>query len=481
MKTIYNKFLWATLGILMTLFNSGCKKEKLSPVPGTTLPESLAFSTPDRIRNEVFGVYSAAKNGNFLGGRGIVYNDVRGEDWLNITGNGVTATGVWNFSINSSDNQVENFWSTGYATINRANVVLEGIDANAALLSPSVANNYRGEVRFARAISYFYLLNLYGRKPYNADGGVSPGIPLRLKAYKKASDTASMARSTVAQVYDQILADLNFAEQNLPLTYGTATDSNLVRAHRNAAIAFKSRVYLHMGKYPEVITEANKLIPLTAPYQAATGVANRLESDITTVFRSFTSSANRETFFAFPMTQTNAPGTQNGLALYHNAEFALNPSGILGNAQLGPDDVRRKNFVVNTTAPFRYSKYNDDNNNYVQIIRYAEVMLNLAEALARLNPAVDARAVQLLNAVHKRSDPATTLAPATQQELIDMILTERRIELLGEGLRSLDIMRQVIPFPAKGAVSAVPPSSVSYVWPIPASELIYNKLMVPNQ
>ncbi|NBY24714.1 MAG: RagB/SusD family nutrient uptake outer membrane protein [Chitinophagaceae bacterium] len=64
--------------------------------------------------------------------------------------------------------------------------------------------------------------------------------------------------------------------------------------------------------------------------------------------------------------------------------------------------------------------------------------------------------------------------------MINAILTERRIELLGEGFRSLDIMRQVIDFPGKASVSSVPSSSLSYVWPIPASELQLNPLMVRN-
>jgi hypothetical protein len=120
-------------------------------------------------------------------------------------------------------------------------------------------------------------------------------------------------------------------------------------------------------------------------------------------------------------------------------------------------------------------------NNYVPILRYAEVMLNLAEALARQSAGVDARALALLNAVRQRSDATVTFAPATKDDLINLILTERRIELLGEGFRSLDIMRQNINFPAKGSVGAVPTSSVSYVWPIPASEMLLNPLMVRNQ
>ena len=456
---------------------TSCKKEKLSPIPQTSLSDAVAFSSPDRIRQQVFGVYSAAKSGQFLGGRSIVYNEVRGEDWLNITNNGVTALGVWNFSIVSSDNQTENQWSAGYAAINRANVVLEGIDANPTVIPQTLANQYKAEARFMRAVSYYYLANLYGRRPFTADNGASLGIPLRLTAAKSNAGT-DLVRAPMSEVYNQIIADLNYAETNLPLTYGTSADSNLARAHRNSAIAFKTRVYLSMGRYADVITEANKIVPTSAPFVAPTGVQHRLMPSILTPFRTFTSNGNQESIFALPMSQNSAPGTQNGLASYWNAEFALNPSGAL--SLLGASDARRTNFVVAGTN-VRYSKYNDDNNNYVQVMRYSEVLLNLAEALARTSTTPDVRAIALLNAVRQRSEPATVLAPATQQALIDAILLERRLEFLSEGLRSLDIMRLNQTFPAKGSVSAVPPTSLSYVWPIPASEILYNKLAVQNQ
>lgn len=454
-----------------------CNKGKLTPPPQTNLSPNDAFSTPTRILQEVMGVYSGIKSGQFLGGRAIVYNDVRGEDWLNITGNGVTAVGVWNFSITSTDNQTENMWNAGYQAINRANILLKGIDDNPSVISTALANNYRGEARFCRALSYFYLLNLYEKKPFNADAGASPGLPLRITAYT-TPEGAAMSRSTVAQVYAQIIEDLNFAETNLPASYAGTNDSNVVRAHKNSAIALKTRAYLHMGRYADVITEANKIVPLVAPFQAPVGgVRHRLSATFTPVFRS--PYTDLESIFSMPMLNTNGPGTQNGLALYHNAEFALNPSGIMADANWKAADARRT-LIVGTAAPFRYSKYNDDNNNYVAILRYAEVMLNLAEALARTNPAVDARAVALLNAVRQRSDATTTFAPATQADLINLILNERRIELLGEGFRSLDIMRQYITFPAKGSVAAVPNTAQAYVWPIPASELLYNSQMTTN-
>lgn len=467
--------------LLIAVIGTGCKKENLSPIPQTALSDATSFSSPQRIAQQVFGVYSSIKSGQFLGGRALIYQDVRGEDWINVTTNGVTAFGVWNFSITEGDNQVENFWASGYAAINRANVVLEGIDANPTVIPTALANQYKAEVRFARALSYFYLQSLYARRPFNADNGASLSVPLRLTA-NKSSEGASVARATQTAVFNQILEDLNYAETNLPATYGTANDSNVVRAHKNAAIAMKMRVYMHMNRWADVITEGNKIVSTTAPFQSPNNITHRLATTALAPFRA--PYTNAENIFSMPMSVTNSPGTQNGLGGYWTNEFGLNSAGILGSVRFPATDARRINFLTPAigTTPARWTKFNDDLNNYVPIIRYSEVLLNLAEALARqaAGTTVDTRALALLNAVRNRSDATVSWAPANKTELIDAILLERRIEFLGEGFRSLDIMRLGASFPAKASVSSVASTSLSYVWPIPASELQLNSLMVRN-
>ncbi|MCY7291413.1 MAG: RagB/SusD family nutrient uptake outer membrane protein, partial [Ferruginibacter sp.] len=154
---------------------SGCKKEKLSPIPQTFLSDLVAFGSADRIAQQVTGVYAAMKSGNFLGGRAIIYGDARGEDWLNVTNNAVTALQIWNHSVVSTDNQVEGMWSIAYAAINRGNVVLKGLDDNPNTISVAQANIYRGEIRFLRALAYYYLTTFYGKKPFAADNGASLG------------------------------------------------------------------------------------------------------------------------------------------------------------------------------------------------------------------------------------------------------------------------------------------------------------------
>ncbi|RYG12776.1 MAG: RagB/SusD family nutrient uptake outer membrane protein [Chitinophagaceae bacterium] len=181
------------------------------------------------------------------------------------------------------------------------------------------------------------------------------------------------------------------------------------------------------------------------------------------------------------------------LAFYYNIESAggnqeyfLNTSGIFGNPAFatGSADARKTLTTavgVNTylTKFKRPSPYTD----YVPVIRYAEVLLNLAEATVVTDPT---RSIALLTAVRQRSNPAYVFPAADllPANLKNTILTERRIELLGEGLRSPDLLRLNLTIPAKSDASstaqAVAPNTTGYIWPISAIEIQSNKLMTPN-
>jgi len=359
-----------------------------------------------------------------------------------------------------------------------------------SVVGTALSNNYLGEARFLRAVTYLKLLEHYAR-PFADGNGSKPGVPLRLTAIKEPG-SSPMARNTVAEVYTQIIADLDFAEINLPLTYATAA-LNTTRAHRNTAIALKTRVFLSMQDYAKVITEANKIVAQnTAPFSATSGVAHALQANIVNVFR--TPYTTTESILSMPMTSTagDNPGTQNQLAYYYsrtpapgvgNGEYSLNSvSGIAANSAWTAADARRGFNATVSGKLYLNTKYNTASpfTDWAPIIRYSEVLLNLAEALARTNTGVNARALALLNAVHQRSDAASPWAPATQTDLINAILLERRIEFLGEGLRNFDLMRLLQTIPAKGSAAAKASSEPGYIWPISADELSLNPLMTDN-
>src|SRR4029079_14411053 len=78
---------------------ASCQKDRLSPIPQTSLSDPVAFNTPDRALQQVNGMYSSLKGGQFYAGRYQVYQDVRGEEFINLTNNGVTAFLTWNFTV----------------------------------------------------------------------------------------------------------------------------------------------------------------------------------------------------------------------------------------------------------------------------------------------------------------------------------------------------------------------------------------------
>ncbi len=492
MKRFSNKFL--IVALVAATFSS-CKKDKwLDTVSQTAISPLDAFKTKDRIANQVTGIYSALKSGQLLGGRYLIYNDARGENFLSNDGNRVTARAAWEFSETSGDNEVNNLWAAAYTTINRANIFLDGMAAEGDAVAGTDAPKFNGEAKFVRAVAYYSLLQFYAR-PYWDGTGTKPGLPLRLVGITTTGSN-NLARSSVLDVYKQILDDLDFAEQNLTATNGTSAVLNVTRAHKNAAIAMKVRVHMSMGNYPAAVTEANKIVSASAPFSATSGVAHRLQADINAVFA--TGATTTESILSMPFTTVDVPGTQNQLGFYYlpivtgsNANgaggiFYLNPSGIWGDATWGAADKRRTDLTTLNGGKQWLTKYKNPGPflDWAPVLRYSEVMLSLAEALARTTNSVDTRAVSLLSEVRHRSDASVTYTAADFADanaLINAILKERNIEFLGEGIRSIDILRLGQDFPAKSipgvTVTAVGPSHPAYIWPTPSDESRFNALI----
>lgn len=485
MKNIF-KFL---VIIFVILVQGSCSKENLNPVPKTSISDLTAFDTKDRIAGQLNGLYTRMKNGQYRGGRYLIYNDIRANDFDNILSNGVTGYQTWQNNVTESTNEVDGLWVAVYAAVNGINVFLEGLDARifdpgkAAVITEAEYNQYRGEALTLRALCYFDLLQLYA-KPYNMGSGAGPGVLLRLKANKSSAGN-DLARSTVNEVYTQILADLNAAEPLVALTNGTAI-LNTTRVHRNTVIALKTRVLLHMNDFTAVVTEGNKIVSASAPFTAVSGVANALETNIADVFVS--PWITNESIFSMPMVATDAPGTQNQLGFYYspsansNPEYCLIPTGILNNAGWSAADTRRDLLIVNAGKTwlnkFKAAVFID----YVPVLRYSEVLLNLAEAEARASGSVTARSIELLNAVRGRANGETYVAGdfTNLTDFIDKIMLERNIEFLGEGIRNMDLMRTESAIPGKGPINPVLSTSKNYIWPIPLSEILANKLIVQN-
>lgn len=513
--------------LALSLLFSSCDKEVTDLKPYDRITEISAFESPERVELAMAGVYDAAQSGFYLGGavRGypfgaasIEQGDMRGEDMLNVaTFYAITYGATYNAS--SANNQY--MWETLYALINKANVVIEGVQgaAEKGVITAEKAKAYEGEARFLRALAHHELLIQFAR-PYKHSADAShAGVPYRTTAVNtpaRVDEAKEQGRNTVKESYDKLIEDLNFAEVNLP---DTRTGSlKITRATKGAAIALKTRVLLHKGDFAGVITEGNKIVGSTAPYTSTIGgYALAAKPDVP--FASYAN--NTESVFSIENSTTDNAGVNGGLP----AMYGISParglvaiSPIIYNASFWKaDDLRRTLLTTNNGRAYFSTKYRDaaTNSDYAPLIRYSEVLLNMAEAVARTSATVDARAVSLLNAVRNRSvtnvaDQYTIASFLTNDALIQAILNERRIEFLGEGRRWADIHRLAKDpvyntggIPAKVAygnttfaswsaasgsvaasslkIAAVPYDDYRFIWPLPITEVNANPVLAAQQ
>jgi starch-binding outer membrane protein, SusD/RagB family len=532
MKNIINTFHKQIVkGALITAFlliAYSC--EVIDLQPQTALSDVTAFDTPERISLTLGGMYDAAQSGTFAGGqvRGypfgaahIQQGDMRGEDMLNqalfyaityeSTFSAASANNVWH-------------WNTLYRLINRANVVEEGIlDAvERGIISAELGNAYVGECRFMRALAHYELV-IHFCRPYPDGNGNKAGIPYRKVAITSPSrvqEEVGRDRGTVAEVYQEMLADLDFAETHLPATRSVVAGRNqtITRASKGAAIALKVRVNMHKADYPATIAESNKIISATAPFTSPIG-GYILEGDVETVWAN--NYNNKEMIFAIEHNDVDNAGPNGSLAAMY-PPTSINGRGLVrvspisfNNPNWHPADARRAKLLLQDGRSYYTWKYRDivNRSDAAPHLRYPDIMLYLAEALVRQSNSIDARALALLNAIRDRglegAAPSFTSADFdTPNDLIFQILEERRIEMLGEGRRWHEIHRLALDpdfstggIPAKMAfgnatfdtydlsispadlnktIPFIPYADNRFVWPIPADELAQNPNLEQN-
>jgi hypothetical protein len=479
------------------LLTIGCSKKYLDPVPQTSLSDLSVFDNKDRVVAQVNGMYAAVKNGWYLGGRYQSVGDLRGDNFIPLSNNAYVNFNTWNHLEISATMEVNDIWNQIYSSVNVINVFMDGLKTNwdggklKTILTQAEYDQFTSEALALRAMCYYDLVRLYA-KPYIQNAGANPGVPLRLKAEKSAVGN-DLARSTVDEVYTQILADLNAAEPLAIASYDDAT-LNTTRIHKNTIIALKTRVLLTKGDWAGVVSESAKIVPASAPFIAPTGVANALTANWASIW---TANTTVESIFSMPNTDINNGGAQSAITWYFSSEsgesvYLIATSPVY--AAMDPTDIRKSSMIklpASGSEPDKYflAKYTHQTtlSDWCPVIRYSEVLLSRAEALVRSGSAVTQGAVDLLNAVRTRSFPtgAYTLASfSSATDFNNAVLKERDFEFLGEGMRSFDLMRLGLDIPAKvgltmGDVGAIASSSSAYIFPMPSGELSLNKLLTP--
>lgn len=460
----YKRILFIA-GIASAFTLGSCKKQTFEDPYNAFAPET-AFTTPDRIEKAAVGMYDQLQNSSYYGGWAIIFPDIRSIDATPSTFFGQMA--LYN-TLQATDGTVASAWRGAYRTIYEANLFLKYFTPNADKVSAEKANQYIGEAKFIRSLCYFTLVNLWAQ-PYVFTADAShPGVPLVLEAADDPfAPSNQVARSTVKQVYDQLEADLLDAEAKLPQRSSLDEFSRVARATKGAARALLMRIYLYKGDMAKANEFADKLIGSTE---------YKLNTSPLTTFRTYTTA---ESIFSVAHNGGDNPNTNNALGQHYGsaarADIPISPTYM---ALMEDTDLRKTLLTETKSGAFWTTKYAAGTTDWVPVLRYAEVLLTKAEALARQANGVDAQAVELLNAVRQRSS-ASVLNPATKEELIDAILTERRIELAFEGQGSYDFLRTKRNIPAHSIVAEQAWGSDLMVLPLPKYDTDKNPNLVQN-
>jgi hypothetical protein len=318
-----------------------------------------------------------------------------------------------------------------------------------------------GEARFIRGCVYFDLVRLYGKDWADGDPGVNLGVPLKLTptslVYSPTENIIS--RSTVEEVYDQVLTDLTEAEAMLP-------EDNGFYATTWAAKAMLARVALQQRNYEEARLKANDIIE-NGPFS----LLDRVEL----IYNQRSNHA--EDIFALQITTQDG---ENALQTFYAASDLNGRRDIRVRAEyeeiFDEEDERLTTLIYFDASDRRLSgKYTDQFSN-INMIRLAEMYLiraegNLIAGGDQVGPNTPGDDLQVL-----RSRARATDAPVTPT--IDDIMLERKRELAFEGNFLHDIRRREATIEQRGTY---PWNADELVLPIPQRELDSNTGLTGQQ
>lgn len=430
---------------------SSCVNDWLDVAPSDGTDADAALTSSSDLDAARTGMYKALKgNSSFVdyyGQQFFVYGDVHaGDDYqYNNIGGSNRASFYYdmNYQTASEFNTSTVSWQSPYVVIGRANRIIaaaEGGKLSDAVEAKAKIEQYAAESKVLRALAHFDLVRIYG-KPYTEDQGASLGVPLVTGVLES---NAKPARSTVAEVYTQVVKDLTEAISSNALA--TETKPGYVSVW--GAKAILSRVYLNMGDYANALSVAEDIIKNSG---AALWTRDQY-------FKAWDASTPNESEFLFRLNVAGSDDNNdlNGIGNLQQRDGykeMVATKKFVDMLTSDPKDVRNDMFlpakaekevaVYGTNKVFlnklRGQGGNLRNVTIVPIIRLSEVYLTAAECAFRNNDKT--KAVEYLNDLVKNRTTTEASLATVDNITLDRILIERRKELIGEGQRYFDALR----------------------------------------
>jgi hypothetical protein len=488
--------------LLATVLLVACSEnllDKVNPNGGT--PQTY-YSTTDELTKGVNAIYAVAQSINLVAREWFFVHDLRSDDMA--TGGGqleVPRAQILTGANDAANSVSQSVWNGFFELIHRSNSVISG-SVNAGInVSDVDKRRFVGEARFLRAWAYSDLIVLWG--------------PVPLYTEPVTSIDGGKARTPVSDINQFLIDELTAIQADLPVSYGTADKG---RATQGAAQALLARVYMFKGDYASAKTELDKI------------VASGVYSLVPNYYDNFKEETpyNSESIFEIGYFNSNNNWNGNGdngggvnegntrtqeysvvgwrnlipsdalLAEYEttfngspkddprfadtfvrigdmvsNPAYALAPGQVQGNLstfQGGQEKISWKKYtsIYKTDATF-YTGPMD-----MRIIRYAEVLLNLAECENQLGN--NAGAIGYLNQVRNRASVSMPPYPnalypcSNKDETFAAVVHERRVELAGEQIRNRDLVR----WRNNGLLATDPIAFKKALLKIPATEIATN-------
>lgn len=434
---------------------SSCVNDWLDVAPSDGTDADAALTSSSDLDAARTGMYKALKGNSdlvdYYGQQFFVYGDVHaGDDYqYNNLGGSNRASFYYDmnyqtaseFSSSTSSSNVA--WKSPYIVIGRANRIIAAAEGGAlsdAAEAKATIDQYAAEAKVLRALAHFDLVRIYG-KPYTEDQGASLGVPLVTGVLES---NAKPARSTVAEVYTQVVKDLTEAISSNALA--TETEPGYVSVW--GAKAILSRVYLNMGDYANALSVAEDIIKNSG---AALWTRDQY-------FKAWDASTPNESEFLFRLNVAGSTDNNdlNGIGNLQQREGykeMVATKKFVDMLTSDPKDVRNDMFLPATAAK-EVATYGTNkvylnklrgqggdlrNVTIVPIIRLSEVYLTAAECAFRNNDKT--KAVEYLNDLVKNRTTTVASLATVDNITLDRILIERRKELIGEGQRYFDALR----------------------------------------
>lgn len=480
MKTNYKKSYIQKIGLLAlgsSLLISACQKSFLDVPPQAKQPAVTFWKTQDDATKAVNSIYGNIRNWANTAFPALAVESIGGDDAeKGSSPNDASYLNAFdNFTVTSTEGQLQGFWEGQYQNINLCNQVLDnvpGINMDASLKA-----RYLAEAKFIRAYSYFRLVRAFG------------DVPLRLNVPKDPSEF-NIPRTPKAQVWAAIEKDLDDAAAVLPQTYPAADRG---RATKGAALALHAKVAMYLGKWDQVLSFTNTVMTmgydLFPSYEAGFRLAN--ENSVESVFEIQCDLIlnNKDASNSQYSQVQGVRGTVAGwgfnvptatLAAAYEAGDVRRDATIIFRGETTPQGdaipATGDNPMYNQKSyvPFSLivSGYTEGSQQNVRVLRFADVLLMNAEAANELNNPTLAKSSLNRVRARARGGVAGVLPDVTTNDkdaLRQAIWKERQVELAMESDRYFDVIRQ-----GRGTAVFGPKgwkANKNEVWPIPSVEI----------